>query len=178
MFLQMQRRLTKNSNRQTIVALVPMYLFSVTDAETVLAAAGYRLSARQVRYAGLRPAQRGLAQNGARLFDEVDVAMLAVLADLLARCRRLGLPAWLGRAAVRYRERELRRALERKKLRFLVVDPATGTAILSETADVRGTAIDLGTLRMRISTAVVAHRRTYPEVWTGAAYEDQDGGRM
>jgi hypothetical protein len=160
-----------------MIALVPMYLFSVTDAETVLAAAGYRLSARQIRYAGMRPAERGMEQNGARLFDEGDVAVLAVLGDLLVRCRRLGLPVWLGRAAVRYRETELRRAIERKMPRFLVVDPAMGTATLSDTADVRGTAIDLRALRTRISAAVVPHRRAYPEVWTGAAYEDQDFGR-
>jgi hypothetical protein len=154
-----------------------MSLYSVSDVTTVLAVAGYSLTPRQVRYAGLRPAQRGLERNGARLFDEVDVALLAVLADLLMRCRQLVLPAWLGRAAVRYRETELRRALERKMPRFLVVDPATGTATLSETADVRATAIDLRALRTTVSAALVAHRRTYPKVWTGSAYADVEDVR-
>ena len=158
-----------------------MSLCSVSDVTTVLAVAGYSLTPRQVRYAGLQPAQRGMERNGARLFDEIDVAVLAVLADLLARCRRLGLPAWLGRAAVRYRETELRRALERRTPRFLVVNPATGTAALSDTADVRETAIDLRALRAHVSAALVAHRRTYPEVWTGSAYvdvEDVRDGRL
>jgi hypothetical protein len=151
-------------------------LLSVSDVVAVLAAAGYPLSARQVRYVNLEPAQRG-PDNHARLFDATDAALLAVFAEVLARCRRLELPRWMARAALRYREADLRRAIVRRMPRFLVVDPITGTATLSETADVRGASIDLRALVARVSAAVAAYRAEHSEVWTGAAYEDLEDVR-
>jgi hypothetical protein len=151
-----------------------MSLLSVTDTVDVLRRCGYQLSARQVRYLGLVPSVRTGGRNAGRLYGPVDVALLAVFADLLARCRRLGLPAWSARAGLRYREAELRQAFARRAARWLLLDAITGTVVLSETRHGTDQVIELRDLLERITSAVEAHRTAYPEVWTGAAYVEPE----
>jgi hypothetical protein len=148
-------------------------LLSVSDVVDVLRALGYALTPRQVRYVGLRPARRLLDPNGSRLFDAVDVGLLAVYADLCGRCRTWGLPLWTARAALRYREPELRRALAPRQRRYLVMDATTGRVHLSDTRDVPG-AIDLQLLMDRVTAAVEALRAQFPETWAGSRYLEKD----
>ena len=143
-------------------------LLTVSEAGRVLAGLRCQLTARQIRYLGLIPSQRWSGGNGARLFDDVDVTLLAVFAQLLEKCREWELPIWSARAAVHYREIELRRAIARRTPRFLIVDPLRGTAVLSETADKGTHAIDLRELAGRIAEAARTVRIEEPEIWTGA----------
>jgi hypothetical protein len=143
-------------------------LVTVTEAASLLASMGLTLTPRQVRYLGLAPVQRASGRNGGRLYDPIDVTLLAVFSVLLARVRTWGLPAWSARAAIRYRERDLRRAIQRQAPRFLVVDALRGTAALSETADTRETAIDIRALARAVFVGVRDVRAEEPEVWTGA----------
>jgi hypothetical protein len=147
-------------------------LVTVSEAVSIVGALGMTITPRQVRYLGVLPAQRTIAKNGGRLYDDVDVTVLATFAVLLARMRGWELPAWSARAALRYREGELRRAIQRRGPRFLVVDPIRGTASLSETADTGDTAIDVRALALFVSKAVRTCREMEPEVWTGAERED------
>jgi hypothetical protein len=143
-------------------------LLTVTDAVAVLADIGAPLSARQIRYLGLEPAQRWPGQNGGRLFDPVDTTLLAIFAEVVSKCRAWELPVWSARAVLLYREAELRRAVTRRSPRFLLVDPARGTAVLSETADASQYVIDVRALAGRVSSAVQAFRSAHPSIWTGA----------
>jgi hypothetical protein len=146
-------------------------LFTVTETVAVLADVGVTLTPRQVRYSGLQPAHWTDGPNGARFFDPVDVTVLAVFADLLERCRTWGLPAWSARAAIRYRDAELRRAITRRSPRYLIVDAVRGTAALSETHDGGAHAIDLRALAAKVQTAATRYRRAAPDVWNGTAFE-------
>ena len=143
-------------------------VLTVSEAVAVLEDLGFSLTERQVRYLGLTPSQRGPGQNGGRLFDAVDVTLLAIFADLLARCAAWELPAWSARAALTYREVELRRAIRQAAPRYLVVDPARGTATLSETRDAAAYALDVRALAGRVRAATRAYRAQEPTIWTGA----------
>ena len=143
-------------------------LLTVTEAVAVLADVGAPLSARQVRYLGLEPAQRWPGQNGGRLFDAVDLTLLAIFAEIVSQCRTWELPIWSARAVLLYREAELRRAITRRAPRFLLVDPLRGTAVLSETADSTQYAIDVRALAGRVASAVRTYRAARPSIWTGA----------
>ena len=143
-------------------------LVTVSEAVTVLAELGYELTERQIRYLGLVPSQRWPGGNGARLFDPVDVTLLAVFADVLARCREWGLPAWSARAALTYQGDALRRAVVRRSPRFLLVDSSRGTVMLSETRDADTYAIDVRALAARVNAAVRQYRALEPSIWTGA----------
>ena len=143
-------------------------LVTVSEAVTVLAGLGHELTERQIRYLGLVPSQRWPGRNGGRLFDPVDVTLLAVFADLLARCREWELPAWSARAALTYRGDALRRAIGRRSPRFLLVDSARGTVTLSETRDTDTYAIDVRALAGRVTAAVRQYRALDPSIWTGA----------
>ena len=147
---------------------VMISLLTVTDAVAVLAELGGPLTARQIRYLGLEPAQRWPGQNGGRLFDPVDVTLLAIFAEIVSQCRTWELPVWSARAVLLYREAELRRAITRRAPRFLLVDPARGTAVLAETADTDHYAIDVRALAGRVASAVRAYRAERPSIWTGA----------
>lgn len=144
-------------------------LLSISEAVEVLAQLGYLLTPRQIRYLELEPARPASRGNTARLFDPVDVAMLAVFADLVVHCRQWELPIWSARAAMVYRERELRRALAQRNPRFLIVDAARGTAALSESKDGGQYAIDIRAVSARVATAVREYRRLHPDMWTGAS---------
>lgn len=144
-------------------------LLSVSDVVAVLQSLGYRLTERQVRYLGLAPSLRLVGLNAGRLYGAEDAAVFAVFAELLARCRHWELPAWSARAAIRYLDADLRRALStRRGPRYLAVHPITGTAALVDAPSPH--TIDLRDVSERVTAAVRAHRATYPEVWTGAAY--------
>ena len=146
--------------------------FTISDAVAVLAAAGHPLTARQVRYAWPVPAESRLPASAPRLFTEADVMLLAVFAAHQRLCRDLGVPVWNARAALRYRETELRRALARRQPRYVVVDEYRGTATLSETADVRGGAvIDLQQVRARIVSACADYRARQLETISGEAFD-------
>jgi hypothetical protein len=151
-------------------------LFSVSDVLRVLASIGCPLTGRQLRYLGVASARRGPG-NSSRLYDAVDVGVFAVFAALAQHCRALGLPLWSARAAMRYREAEIRRALQVRRPRFVIVDPLRGSVSLSETADQPKTAIDLRGIAARVSTAVETYRAEHTEVWTGVQYEDVDDVR-
>jgi hypothetical protein len=127
----------------------------MSEALAVLETAGYTLTPRQVRYVGVVSVA---SASTVRLFSLTDVALLAVFADLTARCVALGLPRYMARVALRYRQADVRRAIERRMPRFLVMDPIMGTATLSESADVRGAAIDLRDVRARVSAASECQR--------------------
>jgi hypothetical protein len=71
---------------------------------------------------------------------------------------------------VTYREGELRRAILRRVPRLLVVDPARGTATLSETAPSSAYSLDVKLLAQRVTAAVENYRRGNPDVWVG--YEE------
>lgn len=144
-------------------------LLSISEAVEVLGQLGYTLTPRQIRYLELEPARPASGGNTARLFDPVDVAMLAVFADLLVQCREWELPMWSARAAMVYREQELRRALAQRNPRYLIVDGAHGTAALSESNDRGEYAIDVRALAQRVTAAVREYRRLNPDVWTGAS---------
>lgn len=145
--------------------------FTISDTVAVLATAGCPLTARQVRYAWPAPPDTSLPASAPRLFTEADVMLLAVFAAHRRLCRDLGLPVWNARAAIRYRETELRRALARRQPRYAVVDHYRGTVTLSETADVRGGAvIDLQLVRARVSAACADYRASVFES-TGDAWE-------
>jgi hypothetical protein len=144
------------------------FLLTVSEVSEVLSGLGYELTERQIRYLGLQPSQRWPGSNGGRLFDTVDATVLAVFADLLARCREWELPIWSARAAITYREGELRRAITRKAPRLLLVDPARGTAMLAETSNPAAYALDLLALSTRVAKAARAYRNDEPDVWTGA----------
>lgn len=143
-------------------------LVTVSEAVRVLAGLGYQLTERQVRYLGLVPSHRWPGRNGGRLFDAVDVTLLAVFADLLARCREWELPIWSARAALTYRGDELRRAIAKRSPRFLLVDPARGAVALSETRDTDAYGIDVRALAGRVLAAMRECRALEPEIWTGA----------
>jgi hypothetical protein len=143
-------------------------LLTVSEACHVLSTLGLALTERQVRYLGLTPAHRAGGHNGGRLFDPVDVTLLAVFAELLERCRRWGLPVWSARAGLLYRETELRRAIRRGAPRHVVVDALRGTVTLSETADEPATAIDLRKRARQVRDAARSYRELEPDVWTGA----------
>jgi hypothetical protein len=145
-------------------------LVTVTEAVEVVGSLGLSLTPRQVRYLNLVPAQRISGRNGGRLHDATDVTVLAVFAALLAKVQMWGLPRWSARAAVRYREAELRQAIQRRSPRFLIVDAIRGTAALSETADVRDAAIDVRALMLAVSQGVRSCRAGDSDVWTGAEY--------
>lgn len=146
-------------------------ILTVSEAASVLASLGRNLTERQIRYLGLEPSRRWPGQNGGRLFDVVDVTLLAVFADLLSRCHKWELPIWSARAALSYREADLRRAITRRSPRFLLVDPAKGTATLADIAgDASAYAIDIRVLAARVSAAARAYRRNEPEIWTGAEW--------
>jgi hypothetical protein len=151
-------------------------LLSVSDVLAVLASMGRPVTGRQLRYLGIAPARRGPG-NGARLYDAVDAGVFAVFAELAQHCRDLGLPAWSARAALRYREAEIRRALQVRRPRFVIVDPLRGSVSMSETADQPKTAIDLRIIAARVQAAVEAYRAEHTEVWTGVQYEDADDVR-
>lgn len=152
-----------------------VHVLSVSDVETVLAAAGYPLTARQIRRVGVAPVRWGDGyMNGGRLFSETEAALLAVYAALSERCRALELPLWMARAALRYREHELRVALERRAPRYLVLDPIRGTVAFSETRDSGAVVVDLRAIALAVASAVAAHRAVYAEVWTGSRYIQSD----
>jgi hypothetical protein len=152
-----------------------MRLFAtVSDACAILSRVGLPLSERQVRYVGLTPQLRVAGLNGGRLFDAEDVTVLAVFAALLRACQRWGLPLWTARAALRYREAEVRRAIQRKASAGLVLDPVTGTATLAGESTDAARAIDIQGLAVRVRDALTAHRAQYPEIWTGAAYVQRE----
>lgn len=149
---------------------------SVSDVLRVLDSIGSPLTARQLRYLGITPARRGPG-NAARLYDVVDVSVCAVFAELARHCRVLGLPVWSARAALRYRDTDIRRALQVHRPRFVIIDPLRGSVSLSETADQPKTAIDLRSLAARVQHAVEAYRAEHTEIWTGVQYEDVEDVR-
>lgn len=147
-------------------------LFTVSDAVAVLETLDCGLSERQIRYLGL-PSRRPIhGMLTGRLYATEDLVVLALFAQLLERCREWQLPTWAARAAIRYREAEIRRAIVRRTPRYVVIDPIRGTATLAESADKGQRAIDVRELTQRVDTAARAFRATYPEVWTGTAYID------
>ena len=143
-------------------------LLTVSESATVLDALGCSLSERQIRYLGLQPSQRWSGKNGGVLFDAIDVTLLAVFAKLAAKCREWGLPVWSARAAVTYREWQLRRAIQRRTQRYLIVDRTRGVTTLSETPNDQGYALDIGALAQRVAAAVEEYRRDNPDVWVGS----------
>jgi hypothetical protein len=143
-------------------------LLTVSETVAVLSGLGYTLTERQIRYVSLVPAQRWPGRNGGRLFDAVDVTLLAVFADLLARCREWELPVWSARAALTYRGDELRRAIVKRSARFLQVDPARGAVTLSNAREKDAYAIDVQALAGRVRAAARDYRALEPDIWTGA----------
>lgn len=136
----------------------PAVRVPISQALTVLSAAGYPLTPRQLKY--LWPASS--ERQGWRFYSTTDLAVAGLYCDLLALCRKLELPIWSARAALRYREDDVRRAIERRQPRWLVVDPFLGTCELSETCDVRDYAIDLRAVRGRIVAAFAARDSMEP----------------
>jgi hypothetical protein len=147
-------------------------LLTVTDTVEVLAQLGVTLSARQVRYLNLAPAGWVPGPKSGRLYGPVEVAMLVVYAELLARCTVAELSRSVARLAVRYRDTELRRALVRGTPRYVVFNAVNGVVALSDTPG-HG-AVELLGLLDRVRSAVRAYRVEYEEVWTGAEYVEPE----
>ena len=150
-------------------------VFSLSDASDVLTRLlRVPVSVRQLRYLGLVPAGRGVGLNGAQLFTAEQVALMAVYVTLTLRFKAWELPAWCARAALRYCEAEILAAFAGARAARLVVDVVRGTARVATEAPHGAEVLALRDVLASTRAALAAHRSTYPEVWTGAAYAPVD----